>query len=109
MTVGFVASGNPKLLPPTATGKICSALIHTTDWLPTLCDPALGNCDLTGASGGLKGLPLDGVSAWGAIARGEPGRRTEIMHDLWYGLQALSHMHALQHRAREARLICLPD
>ena len=102
MTVGFVASGNPKLLPPTATGKICSALIHTTDWLPTLCDPALGNCgDLT------TGLPLDGVSAWGAIARGEPGRRKEIMHDLWYQW-ALARQHSATRmlsprpRAREA-------
>lgn len=32
----------------------------------------------------MKGLPLDGVSAWGAIAHGEPSLRTEIMHDLWY-------------------------
>jgi|EP01047_Picozoa_sp_COSAG01_P022084 hypothetical protein len=54
--------------------------------LPTLCDPALGDCDLSGAgsSSQLRGLPLDGVSAWGAISRGEAGRRREIMHDLWF-------------------------
>eukprot|EP01046_Picozoa_sp_COSAG06_P014531 COSAG06_NODE_903_length_11646_cov_15.420975_6_plen_115_part_00 len=52
--------------------------------LPTLCDKALGDCDLSGAAAGaLKGLPLDGVSAWGAIARGEPSKRTEIVHDIW--------------------------
>jgi len=32
----------------------------------------------------LKGKPLDGVSAWGAIAHGEPSKRNEIVHDLWY-------------------------
>lgn len=37
-----------------------------------------------GGSSGLKGQPLDGVSAWGAIARGEPSKRTEIVHDIWY-------------------------
>ena len=52
--------------------------------LPTLCDKALGDCNLSGSGGAPKGLPLDGVSAWGAIARGEPSLRTEIMHDLWY-------------------------
>ena len=65
-------------------GSISRALIHTTDWLPTLCDKALGDCDLSGAQSGLKGLPLDGVSAWAAISRGEPSKRSEIMHDLWF-------------------------
>ena len=65
-------------------GSISRALIHTTDWLPTLCDKALGDCDLSGAQSGLKGLPLDGVSAWAAISRGEPSKRNEIMHDLWF-------------------------
>ena len=27
---------------------------------------------------------MDGVSAWGAIAHGEPSKRNEIVHDLWY-------------------------
>ena len=25
-----------------------------------------------------------GVSAWGAIARNEPSKRSEIVHDIWY-------------------------
>ena len=59
-------------------------IAHRAAGLPTLCDKALGDCDLSGASTGLKGQPLDGVSAWGPIARGEPSLRHEIMHDLWY-------------------------
>ena len=27
---------------------------------------------------------LAGVSAWGAIARNEPSKRSEIVHDIWY-------------------------
>ena len=57
-----------------------------TTGLPTLCDPALGDCNLSGGAdkGALQGLPLDGVSAWGAISRGEPSKRHEVMHDLWF-------------------------
>ena len=74
--VGFVAGGARVglTLPP---GSESTAMMHVTDWLPTLCEVA--GCAGGGSPTGTK--PLDGVSAWGAIARNESSKRTEILHD----------------------------
>ena len=74
--VGFVAGGarGGLLLPP---GSESTALMHVTDWLPTLCE--IGGCAGGGSPTGTK--PLDGVSAWGAISRNESSLRKEILHD----------------------------
>jgi len=61
-------------LPP---GSESTAMMHVTDWLPTLCEVA--GCAGGGSPTGTKAL--DGVSAWGAIARNESSKRTEILHD----------------------------
>lgn len=74
--VGFVAGGARSGLQVTG-GYENSAMIHVTDWLPTLCEVA-------GCAGGAQPVgtkPLDGVSAWGAISRNATGTRTEILHD----------------------------
>ena len=101
--VGFVSGGARSGLSAGVRGGESSAMIHVTDWLPTLCEAA--GCALaphvaeggthththTHAQGGtnartLRGASmtkqLDGVSAWGAISRGEVGSRTEILISL---------------------------
>eukprot|EP00937_MAST-01D_sp_MAST-1D-sp2_P004572 g4572.t1 len=83
--VGFVAGGALRraaggtgagagALPP---GYENRAMMHVSDWLPTLCEVA--GCAGGGTPTGTK--PLDGVSAWGAIARNESSKRDEILHD----------------------------
>lgn len=75
--VGFVHAGNPSFLGMQATqGTIVHGLMHVSDWLPTLCDPVLADCDMSG------GKKLDGVSAWNIIARNGESGRSEIVHDL---------------------------
>eukprot|EP00039_Didymoeca_costata_P021636 m.345041 g.345041 ORF g.345041 m.345041 type:complete len:597 (+) comp25690_c0_seq1:166-1956(+) len=73
--VGFVVAGDPTWLQFTTSGTIVRGLMHVADWLPTLCDPAIASCDMTG------GKPLDGVSAWNVISRNEPSLRNEIVYD----------------------------
>jgi arylsulfatase A-like enzyme len=61
---------NGTIAPGTATDE----MLHAIDLLPTFCG-------LAGADA-KKGLPLDGVDAWGAIARRERSPRQEIVHSL---------------------------
>ena len=55
-------------------GTKTDAMLHAVDLLPTFCH--LAGADIT------KGLPLDGVNAWEAIAVGGKSSRTEIVHSL---------------------------
>lgn len=71
--IGFVVAGNAEWLGVTTSATINRALIHVTDWLPTLCDPELADCPMAG------GNPLDGVSAWHAIAHNGETSRNEIV------------------------------
>ena len=59
-------------------GSESGAMIHVTDWLPTLCEVA--GCAGGGTPVGTK--PLDGISAWAAIAQGGAGNRTEFLISL---------------------------
>ena len=81
--VGFVVGGARSGLSPGVRGGESRSMIHVTDWLPTLCEAA-GCSRQEGGGGALRGAtkPLDGVSAWGAISRGEVGTRTEFLISL---------------------------
>ena len=80
---GFVAGGAAALPLPAGRGGAyeSEALMHVTDWLPTLCEVA--GCAVNSTTGLPTGtLPLDGVSAWHAITSGsDSSGRTEILHD----------------------------
>jgi arylsulfatase B/arylsulfatase I/J len=73
--LGFVVGGPSVGLQ--TTGYENTAMIHVTDWLPTLCEVA--GCDGGGSPTGT--LPLDGFSAWAAISTNGSTPRTEILHD----------------------------
>ncbi len=55
-------------------GRKVSALMHVTDIFPTFCRLA--------AADTRKGLPLDGLDVWPAIAFGAASPRKEIVHSL---------------------------
>lgn len=74
--VGFVTGGANSGLKVTG-GYENTAMIHVTDWLPTICEVA--GCAGGAQPSGTK--PLDGVSAWAAISRNESSPRSEILHD----------------------------
>lgn len=85
--VGLVGGGARSGLDAAVRGTASDAMVHVTDWLPTLCEAA-GCADgapdaptgaLGGAPAGARPKPLDGVSAWGAIARGEAAARSEFL------------------------------
>jgi arylsulfatase B/arylsulfatase I/J len=76
--IGFVVAGDPGWLGVSTGGGIVDALIHVTDWMPTLCDPVLAACDMASP----LGKTLDGVSAWSAISQNETGTRHELVHDV---------------------------
>lgn len=54
-------------------GSISTALIHVTDWYPTIVHLAGGD---------VTGLKLDGFNQWDTISRGTPCLRTEILHNI---------------------------
>ncbi len=72
--VGFV-HGTKSALAPIPKGTVVNELMHSTDWLPTLCG-------LAGVSTVGKTLPLDGVDQWATIAKGQPSGRDVIMHNV---------------------------
>lgn len=83
--IGFVSGGARSGLSDAVRGSETGAMVHVTDWLPTLCEAAGCQASVHGGSA-LAGLrankPLDGVSAWGAIARGGASQRTELLISL---------------------------
>lgn len=71
-------SGDEVFATPVRARVETHAMIHVTDWLPTLCE--LAGCEGGGRPTGTK--PLDGTSAWAAIAHGGATLRDEILIDL---------------------------
>ncbi|KAE8614011.1 hypothetical protein XENTR_v10007944 [Xenopus tropicalis] len=67
--LGFVHS--PLIKKKRRTSR---ALMHITDWYPTLVKLAGGN--ISSAEG------LDGYDVWGAISEGKESPRTEILHNI---------------------------
>ena len=54
-----------------------NALVHVTDWLPTLVSAAGGDPDT------LLGHNIDGVDQWAALRAGkQQGPRTEILYNI---------------------------
>ncbi|GFR75218.1 arylsulfatase B-like [Elysia marginata] len=69
--VGFVAGG---ALSRERSGKVTTALIHVSDWYPTLVRLAGGH--FNGC------LPLDGVDQWDTISKGSPSKRLMLLHNI---------------------------
>ena len=59
---------------PVPTGGHTSQLMHSTDWLPTIC--GLAGASTSGT------LPLDGYDQWDVISKGTATRRTTIFHNV---------------------------
>ena len=71
---GFVSGGHPSL-PPSARGTTSHALVHVTDWLPTIVGLAGGSI--------ARNRPLDGYDQWKAIVGGgDEGPRSELLHNI---------------------------
>ncbi len=66
------------LLPRSAHGAVCRALVHATDWAPTLLAGLLASPDSVGET--------DGVDQWATLMSGcaSDGPRTEVLHDIYY-------------------------
>ena len=67
--VGFV-HGN---LLRNTKGTSSRALMHVSDWMPTL---------VRLAGGDVGSLTLDGLDLWDSISYGSPSKRVEILHDM---------------------------
>ena len=81
--VGFVAGFG---LSPAVAGTTSAALLHVSDWVPTI---------VTGAAGLAVHSPphspaLDGINAWEAIANGGAGSRKEVLLNLCPDFAVLS-------------------
>ena len=98
--VAFVRGTNSALAPVPAGGHT-SALMHATDWLPTLCR------GLAGASTENKTLPLDGEDQWGVLARGEATRRTAIFHNVPVGSAPVAFTDPSTNRTAYSTSACL--
>ena len=73
--VGFVRGG--KRLCQIPPGGHTTALMHSSDWLPTIC--FIAGCDT------FCTLPLDGYNQWPTLSRGLPTPRTTIFHNVPVG------------------------
>ena len=63
--------------PELPTGTVSNALVHVTDWLPTLVSAAGGD------PGTLLGHNIDGVDQWAALRAGQQqGPRTEMLYNI---------------------------
>ena len=62
---------------PIPAGGHTSALMHSTDWLPTICGLAGAKTDRT--------LTLDGYDQWKTLSAGDPTPRTTIFHNVPVG------------------------
>jgi len=71
--VGFVR-GTDSATAPVPPGTITNQLMHSTDWLPTLC--RLAGTEPSGT------LPLDGVDQWDVIASSATTKRQFIFHNV---------------------------
>ena len=92
--VGFIAGGDLATFGFTRLPRVSRALMHVSDWNPTLCE-LVGGCPLAPAAA----FPLDGVSAAGLLKVGAnestTSNRTSIVHDLclpWMGGSCLEHL-----------------
>ena len=74
--MGFVHSEKLK-----NRGSVSSALIHVSDWYPTIVHLAGGD---------ITGLNLDGYNQWDTISHGTPSPRTEILHNIDPGVTILN-------------------
>jgi len=76
--VGFVSGGTHSGISPDVRGSVSDALIHVSDWYPTLVFGAANATPTVDATE----PPLDGINAWDAITQGLPGTRREILLNL---------------------------
>lgn len=94
---GFVGGGWPGI-NPAMRGRNISAMVHVTDWLPTLAN-IVGGKAMGGPGTGLPALvtadqapypgwigngtyAVDGYNVWDAINNGSPSPRTVILHNI---------------------------
>ena len=73
--VGFVTGFG---LSPAVRGTTSSALLHVSDWVPTLVTGVAG----LAVHSPPHAPPVDGVDAWAAISQGRPSSRKEILLNL---------------------------
>jgi arylsulfatase B/arylsulfatase I/J len=73
-------------LAPSVRGTVSNGFMHVVDWLPTLAGGMagldVGALDLQGRSCPTctrEVVPLDGMSVWGMLSRGEPSPRKEAL------------------------------
>ena len=92
--IGFIAGGDLASFGFAGLPRVSRALMHVSDWNPTLCDLA-GGCPLSPTAA----FPLDGVSAAALLKTGANGstvsNRTSIVHDLclsWMGGSCLERL-----------------
>jgi hypothetical protein len=81
--VGFVRGTNNPMLAPLPPNTTCNALMHTTDWFPTLVEGVAGG-DI-----GSKTLPLDGYNQWEVLAGRDITKRISIFHQVPIGGKAI--------------------
>lgn len=70
---GVAAVWSPLLGRP---GRVSDALMHISDWLPTLLSAAGGN------SSALPLPLLDGVDQWPTLSQERPSARLEVLHNI---------------------------
>jgi hypothetical protein len=78
----FVFSPNPAIIPIERRGTESYALLHVTDWYPTILSMAGVRTEDLAA----PGKPLDGVNMWEGLINGKydpgNGQRSEVLYEL---------------------------